>query len=105
MCRGHRPGFFAHHLAGETEVQHLHVPVGPQHHVFRFDIAMHDSAGMGRGQRARYLGRDVDGVPHGDRGAVDPLTEGLPFDELGDDERPTVEITKIVDNQNMRMVE
>ena len=66
---------------------------------------MDDSACMRRGQRTCHLSCDVDGFPYNDGAGVDPLAECLPFDELGDHERPTVEIAEIVDHENVRMVE
>ena len=40
---------------GETEIEHLHLLVGPHDDVARFDVPMHNAGGMRCRERASYL--------------------------------------------------
>src|SRR5258708_15683847 len=44
---------------GETEVEHLHVTVAPDHYVLRLDIAVNDARRVGFLKRAGDLNRNV----------------------------------------------
>ena len=39
----------------QPEIQNLHVTIGPQHDVFRFDVAMNDALAVSVGERRRNL--------------------------------------------------
>ena len=89
----------------QPEVDHLHVAVGPHHHVFRLDVAMHDAARVCDRQRRGHLNRDADRLAHRNGAAVQPLPERVALDQFADDERPTVDVAEVVNHQDVRMVE
>ena len=45
---------------GQAEVEHLHVAVGPQHDVFRLDVAVDDAGVVRGGERAGDADGDVE---------------------------------------------
>ena len=79
--------------------------VRPQHDVFRLDVAVHDSAGVRRGQSIRDLPGDLHGLRDFDRAAIEPRTQRLSLDELGHDERTAVSVSEVVDDQDVRVIE
>ena len=91
--------------SGDTEVEHLHVAVGPQHQVVGLDVAMHDRCGMSRRKRRRRLYRDVEDFAQVQRAARDPLAQRLALDELRDEESRAVVIAGFMDGEDVRMVE
>src|SRR6516164_3246490 len=52
-------------LFRQTKIQHLHVAVGANHNVCRFEVAMHDTRTVSCGERLKYLFRDVQPAPGG----------------------------------------
>ena len=56
-------------------------------------------------QRAGDLNRDRQGFAHGQRSPGEPLPQRLAVDELAEDERLSVQIAEIVDDQDVRMVQ
>ena len=66
---------------------------------------MNDAALVAGGKAACDLHRKVDGLPHRQWFAVQPLTKGLPVEQLGDDERGALVQTEIVDCDDVRVAQ
>ena len=66
---------------------------------------MDDRPRMRRHQRAGDLRCDRDGLTNRQRPALEPLSQRFALDQFGDDERAAVEITEVVDHQDVRMIE
>ena len=71
---------------GNAEVEELGQAVRANHHVVRFDIAMHDPRGMRLVQRRGNLSCDIENEPVIERLRSLELGQRLPVDELGGDE-------------------
>jgi hypothetical protein len=69
------------HGRGDAEVDELHA-AGGDHHVARLDVAVHDVAGVGGGQRGGHLGADQRGGAPRQRAAVQDLGERPAVDQL-----------------------
>ena len=54
-------------LARQAEVENLHLPVVEQEDVLRLEIAMDDALAVRRGEAARDLHGDIDGLANGQR--------------------------------------
>ena len=61
----------------ESEIQHLHEPVRPEHHVLGLDVAVNDASGVCGGQRGGHLDSDVERLTHRQPGRAEPSSEGL----------------------------
>lgn len=79
--------------------------IGPQHDIFRLDVAVNDPALVSRRQGPRHLRGDRNGLADRDRAAIQTRAQRFAFDELGDDERPAAVVAEIVDDENVRVVE
>ena len=90
---------------GQSEVEHLHVAVIAQHDVIGLDVAVDDAGRLGRGQRACHLREDVDDLADVESALRHPLAKRDAFHELGGDERMIVDLSDLVDGENVRMVE
>ena len=66
---------------------------------------MDDAACVSGCESARDLGGDSDCIGYGDRAAGETLAECFTFHKLGHNERAAVELTEVVNDQNVRMVE
>ena len=53
-------GFFGRRHAGQAEIEHLDVPIAPDHDVLGLDVPMHDPVRVCGGERAGDLAADVD---------------------------------------------
>jgi hypothetical protein len=71
---------------GEAKVEDFHVAVWPQHHVFRFDVAVSDPARVRRRQSTRDLARNPHRLTDRHDAAVEPHSQRLTLDKLADDE-------------------
>ena len=89
----------------QAEVEQLHVAVGPEHHVFGFDVAMDNAPGVRSGERTCKLDGNVQSVGDRQRSVRQALSQRVAFDELGDDEGHVVEHAEVVDHQDGGMVE
>src|SRR5690625_2368897 len=69
MGLGHGRGGVGHG-PGDTEVHHLYVTGGREHHVPRLDVPVHDGGMVGVLQRGEDSGGDLDGFLDGQGGAV-----------------------------------
>jgi hypothetical protein len=69
---------------GQAEVDDLRIPLGRDHDVVRFQVAVHDAGGVRLGQPVRGLGEDLQ--PPRERWMPgEKLAKRLPFDELHGD--------------------
>ena len=66
----------------QTEVQHLHDAVRPEHHVLRLDVAVDDPGRVRDAQGGRHLNGDVERLTQRELRRGEPLPEGLPLDVL-----------------------
>ena len=90
--------------ACQPEVQHLDVAVLTHHHVFGFDVAVHDARGMRDAQRPRNLATGV-GKRREERTVAEHLAKGPACHELQDDEVPFIGDADVVDRDDVGMVE
>jgi hypothetical protein len=66
---------------------------------------VHEAASVRRRQRAGDLRGDLDGLSNVERTALQPLSERLSLDELGDHVGTAVQLAEVVHDQNVRVVE
>jgi hypothetical protein len=66
---------------------------------------VNDAARVGGGQRTRELERQVDNFSLRQRAARQPFTQRLAFNEFAHDERAAVDITEVMYNEDVRVVE
>lgn len=94
---------------GETEIQHLHQAVVPQHDVLGFDVAVRDAGAVGGHERAADLHRNFDRFCNRQSSTGQMLSQRLPSDEFHRDEVGFAgfgpHLTDLVDCQDVRMVE
>src|SRR5580658_390431 len=90
--------------ARQAEIQHLDVSVGADHDIFRLDVAVHDTGGVGDGQGLRDLAADVKQFLDGQTG-VGQGTEGMAFNKLHRDVTAAGGLTDIVNGDDVRMIE
>ncbi len=93
------------HQLGKSEVEHLYLSARDQEDVCWLDVAMHNSLGMGRDQRIRYLNGDVEDLVGFHRLTRDALFEALTLEFFHYDERMSVVVLDAVDGADIRMVE
>ena len=90
---------------GEAEVEDFDVPVRTHHDIFGLDVTVGDPARVRGGQCARDLNRNRHGVAERYSAAVEPSTQRLPLDELADDEGARVDVAKIMNDEDVRVIE
>ena len=66
---------------------------------------MHETTGMCRRQSTCELNTDVHDVAHRQRALLQTVAKRLTLDELGDEVRPALVLTEIVDDDDMRVVQ
>ncbi len=82
---------------GDAEIQDLGPPVALQEQVLGLEIAVHDAAGVGGGQRLGDGDANLDGLARGEGSAAQTLAKGLPIEELRHDVRLAVGGPDVVD--------
>ena len=90
---------------GNAEVEELGQAVRANHHVVRFDIAMHDPRGMRLVQRRGNLSCDIENEPVIERLRSLELGQRLPVDELGGDEMRAFRFADLVNRDDVRMIQ
>jgi hypothetical protein len=89
---------------GQPEIDHLHHAIGPQHDVFRLDVAMDDPRVVRRQQCAGDLSRDAARLGCSDR-AAHARPKRLPVDHLRRDVVMVAGGPDVIDDRDIRMIE
>ena len=89
----------------EPEIQDLRVATRSDEDVRRLDVAMDDPRTVRRVEGVGDLDRQAPDSLERHRLPADLVLEGLPFQELHDEERAPVRLAEIVDRTNVRVVE
>src|SRR5262249_4434180 len=90
---------------GESEVEHFHRAVVRNHHVARFDVAMHDAARVRRGKRIGYLNRNRERLTQIEWTSGHQLTHVATCYVLHRDEMNTVNFVETEDSADVRVIE
>ena len=90
---------------GEAEVEDLDLAVVRDEHVLGLQVAVDDALLVGRRQPVRDLGADLDGLAQGQRAAGNALAQRLAFEQLRDDVGGALVVTRVVDREDVGMVE
>src|ERR1051325_7719714 len=100
-CRGREQvgisGFAFTREFGETEVEHFHDPVTPQHDVVGLDVAMNDADAVRGRKRARDLDADFERFEWREPATPDASAQGVAVDGLRRDELFGVDLVDLVD--------
>ena len=88
-------------LTRETEIEDLDRAAAGQKQVLRLEVAMDDAFLVGRGQSERDLASDLGGSARDECSVVEPLSQGLALEELGDRVCHAVGDPEIVDGENV----
>jgi len=89
----------------ESEVQDLHLTVGADEHVFRFQVAMHDALVMRGGEAARDVAGELQRFLLRQCASRQSIAERLALKEFSHRERRPVDAAEVVDRENIRMRE
>src|SRR5262245_27111589 len=76
-----------HDQLRESEVENLHPLVSGQKYVVRFQVAMHDAAGVCGGEAVEQLQNDLARARPEERTAVEQRAQRVAFEEFGDEIR------------------
>ena len=97
-------GFFRRKQLGNAEIQNLYATILGDEQVFRFQVAMDDMFFV-RGHQALY---DLQGIicdlANGKSTIEEPLTQGLAFQQLGDDIRGASVHADVINRDYVGMV-
>jgi len=93
-----------HFAAGEAEIEHLETAIGPAHDIFRLEIAMGDTSGMGAADRGGQLSRRGHDLGAGRARSIGHFfTQGAPFDELRGNIGLAIDFVEGVDGADARV--
>ena len=90
---------------GQAEVQDLHQPVAPDHHVLGLDVAMDDAERVGGLEPSRRLDHEIDGESRRQRAGAHARAKRLAVDEFGRDEVPPIRFADVINRDDVGMVE
>ncbi len=99
------PGVVGARRAGQAEVADLRLRLGREQNVRRLDVAVNDPVFVGVGQAVANAFDDGDGLDRIDRAVVGGIEERLAVHQLHHDVRHAVGIAKIIDANQVRMIE
>jgi hypothetical protein len=88
----------------QTKIEQLD-SMGREKHVRRFEIAMHDAAGMNGGERRQHVDGNRQRLIDTERAAPEGLIERLAFEQLHRDEEPAAVFADLVHLADVRMVD
>ena len=89
----------------DPEVENLRVAVWTHNDVVGLDVTVHEAAGMRGRQRTRQLDADLYDLAHRQGALLQPTPQGLTLDELGHDVRTAIQLAKIVDDDDVGVVQ
>ena len=89
----------------EAEIQDFDVPVGPDHDIFRLEVAVYDSLGVRRAKRAEKLLGDLESTRNGHRPLIQQVSKRVAFDVFAGDVVDVAVTAEVVDHHQVRMVE
>jgi hypothetical protein len=87
------------------KIQNLYSTVAGDEQVFRLQVAMHNALLVRRCQSSRHLHSVVNRLAAGERATPEPLTQGLPFQQLGDHVGRALFVPDVEDRKNIGMIE
>src|SRR5262245_35046457 len=87
------------------KIEHFYIPVRPQHDVLWLDVAMNNPRFVRGSERARDLRRDVHCLVRRNWTFRYPLAQGGAFDELGGDVVSGVDLSDLVNGNDVRMIQ
>ena len=93
------------HYFRKSEIQNLGVPALVDEDVRRLDVAMNDALCVGRIQPLGHIDGDLEDLLGLHGAALDEVLEGLPFQELHGDERPSVVGADLVNGADVGMIQ
>jgi hypothetical protein len=100
--RGHFLPFLGHRvLPGEAEVEHLDLPRAEQEHVLGLQVAVDDALLVRRGQPARDLEGDLDGLAGRQRAVLQALAQRLALQQLHRRVHRALLAAEIVDREDV----
>ena len=89
----------------QTEIQDLRRPAFHEKDVRGLDVAVHDSLRMGRIEAVGDLNADLQELRDFDRFGGDSVLESLALEQFHGDERPTLELSDVVNRADVGIVE
>src|SRR5262245_6671242 len=90
---------------GDAEIEDLEIPVGSDHHVFGFDVAVDDYRRMSGGQGVGDLSGDLDRPTRSQQRTGHQLAKRPARDVLGRDVMDTFSRADFVNGDDVRVVE
>ena len=87
------------------EIEHLHIAVGTQHDILRFDVAMDNAGAVCGAKRARDLRGDIQCLLKRNGTLRHSLTQGGALDELGRDVMSGIGLSDLVNGDDIGMVQ
>jgi hypothetical protein len=89
----------------DAEVEHLHLPVDADHHVFGLDIAVNQALAVRRGERLGHVDEPADPLRERGLAVADVAAQRPSFDELEGDEGHALDLAGVVDRHGAGVVE
>ena len=90
---------------GDAEIQQLDPPAAGDERIGRLDVAMPDAAAVRRVERLGHLHPVLDGLPVGQRAAVETRPQRLPLEHFGDKIRDAVRRTDVEHRHDVGMIQ
>ena len=91
--------------ARDTEVEDLHASFARDEQVLRFEVAVDDPAIVRRGQACGDIGSQPDRARRRERRAGEQRAERRAFEQFVDDVRRTIVLARVVNDDDVRMVQ
>ena len=89
----------------QTEIQHLHEPVGAPHQVLRLDVAVDDACAVRSLKRLSRLHHNVQHFAQREFSALEQRTQRWPFDVFGRNKIYAVSLPYFINREDVRMIE
>ena len=90
---------------GHTEVENLDQPVAGNHHVFRFQVAVHNAGGMGFRQSIRNLCGNVNHLGQRNGAGSQQLAHRFSFHQFHGDVGGSIHLSEFVNGHDIGMVQ
>ena len=90
---------------GKAEVDDLRQAVRPHHHVFRFEIAMHDAGGVRHGEPLGNLLREVNRAAMRNRPGAELVAKRPALDPLHGEIRRVALAADVMNREDVRVIE